>query len=783
MANALFIDLFSAFVDGAQQWTTRYTATTDTTVKAHGYGSRKLSANYNVTPALSGTSGRASWWVARDTLPVSGNSEIALVRDSGTQTVFGLCVNSGGHLVLTGVDNGNVLKTGTVALATSTFVRITVTWSITSVSSYAIKVYVGGVLDISATNADGGLTNSVPLYWYEYCPLGNGWYQDLWIDDGSDLADPAASGLRREISAKRLTASGATAVWRTTGTGSGYGTGHAAFLNDRPWSAADFLSPQTTAGSKDDQWVIEAASVGDDDLTGVTLVARVAWLIADLTGTGTVPVTSILDNGSAFAYSPTATKALFTHTTLSATYPVTAPVIGVRTSAGNGQLPHVYAAGVVFVYDKSNAVTRAVTGSGGATASGSGAPAHRRASTAAGGAITSGAAGVRAKRAISGTGGATASGAAVALNHTGHAVLASGGAVASGAATMTRRQAVHAIGGAAAGGTGGITSTRLPIVSGGALASGTAAARARRTVLAAGGATAGGVGVVRATRRLVGTGGGAATGAAAVSRLAILVASGGGTASGVGAMTMRAACLASGGATAGGSSLVSTQRVLLPAGGATGTGAAQIAQRRAVATAGGAIVGGEGIVTTRTVTTASGGAAASGSAAILTWRLVTATGGGSASGSATTTVTRAVVLAHYDVVASGGAVASGAARITVTRAVATMGGGASTNGAAAVAHRRGVRAIGGAQSSGSAMVAQLRTVFANGGAMAGGAAAAVWISRLAGRRMFAAVRWLTTALHRQATIDARDRTATIVGGTTDAEITARDRDVLDSSHR
>ena len=370
MALPTFIDISSALGD-VSNWHNGaiIPATLDTTTKKHGYSSLTMAASggtnamdtSNVSGSAAATS-RMSAYIRFDTL----NSITIRARGALAAICWNLAVNASGKLVLTS-SSGTLTKTGATTLAVNTWYRIAVGWTLTTTSNFTINVWLdgGSVAEIAATNADGTLNDAVPKDLAVLQPAGssNIWWSDFVIDAATGNGDLGGVGNDCYVSAKLPTGIGSNGAYTTNGTGTGTGTGHAPYVNERPWDSTSYLN-QTSGGSLDEDFAIQAASVGDDDLTGWSLLMRVSWQIARLTGGGAAPTVSIFDNGSVTAFTPPASFSGSTPTyiyTTSSTYPATAPIVGQRSTKGSGKVPAMAQCGIVLVASKTIAAAGRTT--------------------------------------------------------------------------------------------------------------------------------------------------------------------------------------------------------------------------------------------------------------------------------------------------------------------------------------------------------------------------------------------------------------------------------------
>jgi hypothetical protein len=131
-----------------------------------------------------------------------------------------------------------------------------------------INIYINGIPELSITNAS---TDSAALFNLRYGWLdspGAGhvcWVDQLYVDDGDDLQDPAS---RPRCTAK-LSATINEDTWNTV-----VGTGA---VNERPLSTANHIK-ETRNLLLRQTYTLQAAAIGDSDVSGETLVGYMGWV-------------------------------------------------------------------------------------------------------------------------------------------------------------------------------------------------------------------------------------------------------------------------------------------------------------------------------------------------------------------------------------------------------------------------------------------------------------------------------------------------------------------------
>ncbi len=256
---------------------------------AYQFTTSSPAANANIRKAAVVTSagGRLSVFERFPALPATNTSVILIACNVASGAgVLGVYLGSDGKLRLYTSGTTTLLKTGASVLSgSSTWHRIGLSFSITTTTDWSAKVYLDGVLEFTATNADGTLSSASPVDLTMGLALAAGtnyllYASDIYIDDTADQTDPAAGvgdgTLHVRAVLPTTTASGG---WdTTTGTGA---------VNERPINTANRINEAAT-GPATIVYNVEAASGGDADLTGATILGRMAWAWVTLsTKTGT----------------------------------------------------------------------------------------------------------------------------------------------------------------------------------------------------------------------------------------------------------------------------------------------------------------------------------------------------------------------------------------------------------------------------------------------------------------------------------------------------------------
>ncbi len=155
------------------------------------------------TGVLTNTGRRISFWWRAD--QIVNSTLMYSVNSSNSAVIFALKIASGVFQIN---PVGASTVSGTFTPAANTWYRVSISYTITNSTTWTIKVYVNGVLDITASS-NGTLTTTATSIFRIMCNSAtanlNFWFDDIYIDDGSDFSD--TGGIR--VTAKRPVANGA----------------------------------------------------------------------------------------------------------------------------------------------------------------------------------------------------------------------------------------------------------------------------------------------------------------------------------------------------------------------------------------------------------------------------------------------------------------------------------------------------------------------------------------------------------------------------------------------
>lgn len=255
--------------------------------------------------------------------------------------------------------NGTTAQVGTngSTLATGTWYRISLAYTITSTSVNRFELFKDGISDISVTNATvvtGGTTFTVGnISANATLDMRS---SDHYIDDSSALTDPGDVW----VTAKRPNANGTTNGFTTQigSGGSGYGSGHSPQVNERPLSTTNGWSIVGAGSAVTEEYNIESTSTGDISLTGATIIDYLGWVSASALAAETI---NIIVNGTNFTQALTTTATIYTKIKGSTTYPAgTGTDIGVQTDTAL-TTTSLFECGILVAYIPAGATSSVFT--------------------------------------------------------------------------------------------------------------------------------------------------------------------------------------------------------------------------------------------------------------------------------------------------------------------------------------------------------------------------------------------------------------------------------------
>lgn len=304
--------------------------------------------NVRTNNVVTGASGRFSFYIYFTAFASGSGSTFLRLLDTSGNIVNALLVSSVGVIKLFEA-SVQIGSNGTTTLSTGTWYRISVAYTISSTSVNEYRVYLDGNQIITVTNATltrtltAGITNGLFI--------GNPSFDsidfrssDHYVDDSSALTDPGNIW----VTAKRPNANGNTNGFTTQigSGGSGYGTGHSPQVNERALSTTNGWSKVGTGSAIKEEYLIEAANIGDIDITGATLKEFMGWIYASSLASETA--TMILD-GPLNSVALTSTNTMFTQFSGATVYPGSGEDIGLQTSTTVTTVS-LYECGILVAY-------------------------------------------------------------------------------------------------------------------------------------------------------------------------------------------------------------------------------------------------------------------------------------------------------------------------------------------------------------------------------------------------------------------------------------------------
>jgi hypothetical protein len=281
---------------------------------------------------IADSGGRFSKYIYLAALPTATASFIYLYNSSVGARVS-LRLTTAGVLQLWSGSATSQLGSNGPTLATGQWYRISGAFTITNSTTNRFEIFVDAVSAISVTNATipGTGVNQIRCG-----NLGTDATLDFRMDDSyaetnSSLTDPG----NVQVTAKRVFANGTLnqLTTRIGAGGSGYGTGHAPQMNERAANQTNGWSLTGSGSAVTEEFNLEGLTAGDKDLTGVTIVAVMGYVVAKA---GSAQTCQIIVDGTTTNISVTTGFKTFVQMSASATYPAgTGSDIGLVTSTGS----------------------------------------------------------------------------------------------------------------------------------------------------------------------------------------------------------------------------------------------------------------------------------------------------------------------------------------------------------------------------------------------------------------------------------------------------------------
>ena len=318
------------------------------------HGTHQRSINYQtngfkgIISVLAQAGSRISFYIYINTLPSATASIVATVDQPVTVfTTPSIRITSAGVIQLWRDGTAAQIGTDGPTLNTGQWYRISLAYTITSTTVNRFELFVNGTSAVSVTNAT--LTNIGVASFRIGNITPNAAFSirtsDHYIDNLTSLVDTGDIW----VTAKRPVSNGTTNGFTTQigAGGSGYGTGHAPQVNERPLSTTDGWSMVGAGSAITEEYNIEGQGVGDITTVGGTIVDYTGWVSASsLAG----EIASIIVNNVTSNISLTSTNTLFTKIAGSTSYPAgTGTDIGIITTTALTTVS-LYECGVIVAF-------------------------------------------------------------------------------------------------------------------------------------------------------------------------------------------------------------------------------------------------------------------------------------------------------------------------------------------------------------------------------------------------------------------------------------------------
>lgn len=228
---------------------------------------------------------RVSVYFRVSALPGTNANFISAVDSGNTTTIWRLQLQTNGKLRFVGTGNGT---SGNTVLSANNWYRVVVANTITDSTHNSFKcwlqdVQAGGAIPAAAELTETNLTLAAA----GQSRLQLGWttapgasivvyFQHVYVDDGTDLADPASSG--PPSNAPLLVTNkfaNASAVYASNANYATRGTGA---INEQPISTTNGQNITNNTATGEYSTAIQAADLGDADVIGATLIGSMGWL-------------------------------------------------------------------------------------------------------------------------------------------------------------------------------------------------------------------------------------------------------------------------------------------------------------------------------------------------------------------------------------------------------------------------------------------------------------------------------------------------------------------------
>lgn len=217
----------------------------------------------NRTGSLADAGRRVSFWAWLTVF--SASAAVATFSTAASAAVFWVRVGVDGSVSIE--RGGATLATSSAGLATlRNWHRISVSYVITSTTNFTIRVWIGDVLAVTATQANGSLVNTGTDTLTISDEGSSSYFHGIYVDDSAALTNPG----NVYVVAKRPVLPPVIDLFDTTG-----GTGA---TDERPLSETNYKAHLATS-QVTQQYNIEAPDVGDVTMgqTGSTILGIAFW--------------------------------------------------------------------------------------------------------------------------------------------------------------------------------------------------------------------------------------------------------------------------------------------------------------------------------------------------------------------------------------------------------------------------------------------------------------------------------------------------------------------------
>lgn len=304
---------------------------------------------------------RISFYLYIQTLP-SGAFGVPVVVENaaGTNGTVEIKITSAGVIQLARPDTDAQIGTNGPTLSVGIWYRISLAFTVTSTTVNRFELFVNGVSGISITNATISATGSNLLYFANANadPAFHWNISDVYVDNLSTLVDTGNIW----VTAKRPVSNGTTNGFTTQigSGGSGYGTGHAPQVNERPINTNNGWSIVGSGSVVTEEYSIEGQGVGDISTVGGTIIDYMGWVSSR---TLLAETASIIVAGATLAISLTTNITTFFKFAGSTIYPAGGTDIGLQTSATVTTVS-LYECGILVAFIPSPANNLSILGAG-----------------------------------------------------------------------------------------------------------------------------------------------------------------------------------------------------------------------------------------------------------------------------------------------------------------------------------------------------------------------------------------------------------------------------------